>query len=84
MSVVAPGDDLIGLARGFFAAGAPSLVVSLWTVDDESTAALMASFYERLLAGDGPAAALRHAQRQLLHQAAHPFFWAPFVLLGRW
>lgn len=84
MSVVAPGDDLIGLARGFFAAGALSLVVSLWTVDDESTTALMASFYERLLAGDGPAAALRHAQRQLLHRAAHPFFWAPFVLLGRW
>ena len=84
MSAVAPGDELIGLARGFFSAGAPSLLVSLWTVDDESTAALMTSFYTRLRAGDRPAAALRHAQCELLRDHPHPFFWSPFVLLGRW
>jgi len=83
-SAVAPGDELIGLARGFFSAGAPSLLVSLWTVDDESTAALMTSFYTRLRAGDRPAAALRHAQRELLSDHPHPFFWSPFVLIGRW
>jgi len=84
LNAVAPGDELIGLARGFFSAGAPSLLVSLWTVDDESTAALMTSFYTRLRAGDRPAAALRHAQCELLHDHPHPFFWSPFVLLGRW
>ncbi|HEY3231159.1 MAG TPA: CHAT domain-containing protein, partial [Roseiflexaceae bacterium] len=84
VSAVAPGDELIGLARGFFSAGALSLLVSLWTVDDQTTADLMASFYRRLREGDGPAAALRHAQRELLEQHPHPFFWSPFVLLGRW
>jgi CHAT domain-containing protein len=84
LSALAPGDDLIGLARGFFSAGAPSLVVSLWTVDDETTAQLMSHFYARLRAGDGPAAALQSAQRRLLAQNPHPFFWSPFVLLGRW
>jgi CHAT domain-containing protein/tetratricopeptide (TPR) repeat protein len=84
VSAVAPGDELIGLARGFFSAGAPSLLVSLWTVDDESTAALMTSFYTRLRMGDRPAAALRHAQRELLSDHPHPFFWSPFTLLGRW
>lgn len=84
MSAVAPGDELIGLARGFLSAGAPSLVVSLWNVDDAATADLMADFYDRLLAGDCPAAALRYAQLQRLRQQPHPFFWSPFILLGRW
>jgi CHAT domain-containing protein len=84
MSTVAPGDELIGLARGFLSAGAPSLLVSLWTVDDESTAMLMTSFYTRLRAGDGPAAALRQAQRQTLESYPHPFFWSPFALFGHW
>jgi CHAT domain-containing protein len=84
ISAVAPGDELIGLARGFLSAGAPSLLVSLWTVDDESTAMLMTHFYTRLRAGDGPAAALRQAQRQTLEYYPHPFFWSPFVLFGHW
>ncbi len=84
VSAVAPGDELIGLARGFFRAGAPSLVVSLWTVDDAATAQLMTEFYSRLTAGDSPAAALRYAQRILAHDNEHPFFWSPFILLGRW
>lgn len=84
MSDIAPGDELIGLTRGFLAAGAPSLLVSLWNVDDASTATLMIDFYTRLRCGDRPAAALRHAQCAALNQHAHPFFWSPFVLLGRW
>ncbi len=84
LSAVAPGDELIGLARGFFSAGVPSLLVSLWTVHDETAAWLMERFYKRLHMGDGPAAALRHAQRELLADHPHPFFWSPFVLLGRW
>lgn len=84
VSAIAPGDELMGLARGFFAAGAPSLVVSLWTVDDATTAELMHTFYTRLCAGDRPSAALRHAQRTLMRTHPHPFYWAPFVLMGRW
>jgi CHAT domain-containing protein/tetratricopeptide (TPR) repeat protein len=84
LSAIAPGDELIGLARGFLSAGAPSLLVSLWTVDDETTASLMTHFYARLRAGDGPAAALRQAQCQTLNDYPHPFFWSPFVLFGHW
>jgi len=83
ISALAPGDELIGLARSFFSAGAPSLLVSLWTVDDEATAELMGKFYTHLLSGLNPARALQQAQCQLLTQKAHPYFWAPFVLLGR-
>jgi len=84
MSKVAPGDELMGLARGFLSAGTPSLLVSLWEVDDEATATLMTHFYTRLRAGERPAAALRQAQCALLAQEPHPYFWSPFVLLGRW
>ena len=84
VNALAPGDEWIGLARGFFSAGAPSLLVSQWIVDDETTAKLMIDFYSRLRTGVGPAAALRYAQCQLLADKAHPYFWAPFVILGRW
>ncbi len=84
ISSVAPGDELIGLARGFFSAGAASLLVSLWTVDDESTAKLMTCFYQHLQGGDRPAAALRQAQIELKREYPHPYYWSPFVLLGRW
>lgn len=84
VSAVAPGDELISLARGFFVAGAPTLLVSQWPVDDAATAELMSGFYRRLRAGLRPAAALRHAQLDLLRRQPHPYFWSPFVLLGRW
>jgi len=84
VSAVAPGDELIGLARGFFAAGAPSLVISLWTVDDDATAALMTDFYTHLRETGSVTGALRHAQLQVMKTNPHPFFWSPFVLVGRW
>jgi len=84
VNALAPGDEWIGLARGFFSAGSPALLVSQWIVDDEATARLMIDFYARLRAGAGPAAALRYAQCQMLEQKPHPYFWAPFVILGRW
>lgn len=84
ISDVAPGDELIGIARGFMAAGAPSVMMSLWTVDDDSTAMLMEHFYRGLRTGNGPAAALRQAQLHLLESTPHPFYWAPFVVMGRW
>ena len=79
---IAPGDELVGLARGFFAAGSPSLLISLWTVDDEATAQLMTEFYQRLRESRSPAAALRQTQMSILKEKPHPFFWSPFVLVG--
>ncbi|HSB12688.1 MAG TPA: CHAT domain-containing tetratricopeptide repeat protein [Blastocatellia bacterium] len=84
VSAIAPGDELIGLARGFFSAGAPSLLLTLWKVDDEQTASFMSAFYRHLLEVGRPGAALRLAQREIIKSQPHPFFWAPFILLGRW
>src|SRR5439155_10065085 len=61
-SVVAGGDELIGLSRGFLYAGATTLVQSLWRVEDGSTACLMAHFYGALQDGRPKGAALREAQ----------------------
>lgn len=84
MNAIAPGDELIGLVRGFLAAGAPSLLVSLWPVDDATTVRLMRAFYQEMLTGKGTAASLRTAQCTLLAEAPHPFYWSPFTLFGRW
>jgi CHAT domain-containing protein len=84
MNAVAPGDELLGLTRGFLSAGSSTVMMSLWTVDDEATAELMMTFYEDLAHTKSPAAALRTAQMKLLQQRPHPFFWSPFILVGRW
>jgi CHAT domain-containing protein len=81
-SAQAPGNEWLGLVRGFLGAGAHMVLSTLWTVDDESTAGLMKDFYRRLLGGGGPAAALRGAQRQLARDRQHPFYWAPFTISG--
>ncbi|MDT7542337.1 MAG: hypothetical protein QOE33_2241 [Acidobacteriota bacterium] len=82
------GEGVIGLARAFMYAGAPSVGVSLWSVADRSTAELMPDFYKRYLAAQGraPAAALRAAQQQMIagKRYSAPFYWAPFVLVGDW
>lgn len=84
MNEVAPGDELMGLARGFLSAGSATVMMSLWTIDDEATAELMTTFYRALAATNSPATALRQAQIDLLRQKPHPFFWSPFILVGRW
>ena len=84
MNAVAPGDELMGIARGFFSAGSPTVLMSLWTIDDEATTELMVWFYSELAATKSPASALRTAQMKLLKERPHPFFWSPFVLVGRW
>jgi CHAT domain-containing protein len=84
LSSLGPGDELTGLVRGFFSAGCPTLLVSLWAVDDDSTRDLMQEFYTRLRDGESPVAALRAAQRTALETYQHPYFWAPFAVFGRW
>jgi CHAT domain-containing protein/tetratricopeptide (TPR) repeat protein len=82
LSKVAPGDELLGLLRGFLMAGAPTVLSTLWTVDDAHTATLMGHFYRHLLAGQRPAAALRQAQCALIDEAPHPYHWAAFSIQG--
>ncbi|MGE0885465.1 MAG: CHAT domain-containing protein [Blastocatellales bacterium] len=76
------GDEIMGLARGFLSAGAASLVVSLWTVNDPATAKLMTAFYQKLRAGLSIRAALRAAALEIKAQYEHPYYWAPFVLIS--
>ena len=79
------GEGIAGLSRAFQWAGARSVLASLWTVPDESTADLMKVFYSALSRGAPRDDALREAQRTLLARggdAAHPYFWAAFELLG--
>lgn len=76
-------DEAIGLVRGFLAAGAQALVVSLWNVHDASAAQIMTDFYAGLMQRRmTPAAALRAAQRHAIQTERHPYFWAPYVAIG--
>ena len=81
---IAPGDELIGLGRGFLYAGAGALLTTLWQIDSENTARLMEVFYQTLLEGESKASALALAQRALLSDktTSHPIFWAAFQLIG--
>lgn len=80
------GEGLVGLSRAFMYAGASSLVVSLWRIDDDSTAELMVRFYRHLQEGESHAEALRSAKLEMLDEAGYPLpsSWAPFVLIGLW
>jgi CHAT domain-containing protein len=75
-------DGVIGLSRAWMAAGAPSVVVSLWSIPDEPTRDLMVEFYRRLAGGSGKAEALRGAMLATRAQYPSPVNWAAFVLLG--
>jgi len=83
MNFVAAGDELLGLQRGLFCAGATTLLLSLWDVHDESTAQLMGHFYKRHIEGHDMAKSLQDAMRELRKTRPHPFYWAPFVLVGK-
>lgn len=82
MSKIVGGDELVGLARGFLYAGARSLVVSLWDVHDRSTAGMMKSFYGTLVKGLDRAQSLRSAILEVKKTHQHPYYWAPFILIG--
>jgi CHAT domain-containing protein len=79
---VARGDEVLGFSRSFLAAGARTLLVTLWPVDDAATARLMERFYDRVATGSS--SALRAAQLELLRETGtkSPFFWAAFDLVG--
>jgi CHAT domain-containing protein len=80
------GNGIASLARAFMYAGVPSLVVSLWQVNDQSTSIIMQNFYKHLASGQSKSAALRQAKLDYISNAdglgAHPAFWSPFILIG--
>ncbi len=83
---VVKGEGIIGLTRGFLYAGASNLLVSLWQVSDATTADLMVDFYDKMLEGMSKPEALREAKLQMIRrhpEYAKPYYWAPFVLVGR-
>ncbi|MEL7054029.1 MAG: CHAT domain-containing protein, partial [Cyanobacteria bacterium J06588_5] len=85
----AEGDDraALGLAGMAIRSGARSTLATLWSVNDNSTAALMTEFYRELATGElTKAEALRRAQVKILqkNEFSHPYYWAPFVLIGNW
>jgi hypothetical protein len=81
LNVIVGGDELVGLVRGLFQAGARSMLVSLWDVHDASTTQLMEAFYKNL-ATMTKCQALRTASLGLRERSPHPYYWAPFVLVG--
>jgi CHAT domain-containing protein len=92
-NVLGGGDELLGLMRAFLSGGAASVVLTLWAVEDRSTAQIMETFYRHLVNGRPKGTALRRAQIQFIrgdHERSnmqpdyyvHPYFWAPFFLVG--
>jgi CHAT domain-containing protein len=84
LNVVVGGDELLGLVRGLLYAGAQGVLVTLWDVNDQSTAEFMKLFYEHLKTNPNKAQAVQHATSEIRKKYAHPFYWAPFVLVGKY
>ncbi|MDX2228175.1 MAG: CHAT domain-containing protein [Leptolyngbyaceae cyanobacterium bins.349] len=83
----AEGDDraALGLAGVAVRSGARSTIATLWAVDDEAAARFVTRFYQELANSQrSKAEALRQAQLALLKELKHPFYWAPFILVGNW
>jgi CHAT domain-containing protein/Tfp pilus assembly protein PilF len=78
------GDDVVSFSRAFLYAGTPSVLATLWPVDDASSAALMGSFYRNLRQGRSPAEALQAAQVEIAKQERWkaPYYWAGYTLFG--
>ena len=83
LNVVAAGDELMGLARGLILAGAGTSLLTQWDVQDQSSAQLMKFFYGNLAGGCSKTVALQQAMRQAKLECPHPYYWAPFILVGR-
>jgi CHAT domain-containing protein len=81
---VQKGDEIVGFTRSFLSAGASSMVASLWPVADDSTEALMTRMYQSMTEGADLMDSMRNAQMdvQKKRRFAHPFFWAPFNVIG--
>jgi CHAT domain-containing protein len=83
LNAIVGGDELLGLVRGLLYAGASAVLLTLWDAYDRSTAEFMEAFYMQLQTGATKAKAVQLAMRQLRERYPHPFYWAPFVLVGQ-
>ncbi len=83
---VTQGDEVLGFTRSFLSAGTSSLISSLWPVSDDATAVLMSTLYAELAKGRDIQRAMQAGQLAVLKNPSmsHPFFWAPFNLIGNW
>jgi CHAT domain-containing protein len=83
---IAPGEGVMSLARGFFYAGANTVVSSLWETNDKATSEIMTSFYTHLKEGESKSDALHQAKLDYLTSSnlsqQSPYYWAPFILIG--
>jgi CHAT domain-containing protein/outer membrane protein OmpA-like peptidoglycan-associated protein/Flp pilus assembly protein TadD len=83
LGIQSAGEGVVGLSRAFMYAGTDSVLVSLWSVSDESTYKLMVRFFEGLKQGKDKLTSLREAKNYLrVNGYANPFYWAPFILVG--
>lgn len=83
LNAIVGGDELLGLVRGLLYAGAGSVLLTLWDAYDRSTAEFMEAFYREFRGGATKGRAVQQAMRQLRERYPHPFYWAPFVLVGQ-
>ncbi len=83
LGIQSAGEGVVGLSRAFMYAGTDSVLVSLWSVSDESTYRLMVRFFEELNKGKDKLTALKEAKNYLRTSGYdNPFYWAPFILVG--
>ncbi len=84
--ILKKGEGIMSLARGFFYAGCPAIIMSLWEVDDQSATKIMQSFYKNLKRGDTKSEALRQAKLKYLSSVnsrrAHPHYWLGYISIG--
>jgi CHAT domain-containing protein len=80
---VKAGEGVYGLQRAFIVAGAQSLVMSLWKVDDAATQKLMSGFYRENVRGKAIPDAFRSAQLSMLKEYKHPYYWGAFIMFSR-
>jgi len=76
-------ESVSGLAKAFIQAGAKDIVMSLWSVNDQSTKELMTSFYRQIDQKKSYIDALREAKLKMIRRNMHPYFWGPFILSGK-
>ena len=82
--MVVGGDELLGLVRGLLYAGSQAVLVTLWDVNDQSTAEFMEIFYQALGSGRNKAQNVQQAMAEIRRRYRHPYYWAPFVVVGKY